>query len=95
MRKYRFYLKDIYEAMSAVQAFVKGMDFSAFVVDDKTSSAVIYKLEIIGESAKNIPDTIQELYPQVPWQQMIEMGTGSFIPTLILTMRQFGKPLKT
>lgn len=74
MRKYRFYLKDIYEAMSAVQAFVKGIDFSAFVADDKTSSAVIYKLEIIGESVKNIPDTIQELYPQVPWRQMIEMG---------------------
>ena len=29
------------------------MDFSAFVTDDKTSSAVVYKLEIIGESAKN------------------------------------------
>ncbi|MDE0087395.1 MAG: DUF86 domain-containing protein [Candidatus Poribacteria bacterium] len=73
MRKYRFYLKDIYEAMSAVQAFVKGIDFSTFVTDDKTSSAVIYKLEIIGKSAKNIPETIQEKYPQVPWQQIAEM----------------------
>ncbi len=74
MKNYRFYLKDIYEAMSAVQGFVKGMDFSAFIVDDKTTSAVIYKLEIIGESTKNIPNTIQEVYPQVPWRQMIEMS---------------------
>ena len=74
MRKYQFYLKDIYEAIGAIQVFVEEMDFSMFVTDDKTSSAVIYKLEIIGESAKNIPDTIQEMYPQVPWRQMIEMG---------------------
>lgn len=73
MKNYQLYFKDICEAMSAVQGFVKEMDFSAFAADDKTSSAVVYKLEIIGESAKNIPDTIQELYPQVPWRQMIEM----------------------
>ena len=54
MRNYQFYLKDIYEAMSAAQTFVKGIDFNAFVVDDKTTSAVIWKLEIIGEVAKNI-----------------------------------------
>lgn len=74
MRNYQLYLKDICEAMSAVQGFVKEMDFSTFVADDKTASAVVYKLEIIGESAKKIPDTIQELYPQVSWRQMIEMG---------------------
>jgi uncharacterized protein with HEPN domain len=73
MKNYQLYLKDIYEAMSAVQGFIKGMDFSAFVTDDKTSSAVVYKLKIIGKSAKNIPETIQEMYPQVPWRQMMEL----------------------
>jgi len=35
MRNYRLYLKDIFEAMIAAQAFVEGMDFNAFVADDK------------------------------------------------------------
>lgn len=35
MRNYRLYLKDIFEAMIAAQAFVEGMDFDAFVADDK------------------------------------------------------------
>lgn len=73
MRNYQLYLKDIIEAIGAIQVFVEEIDFDAFVADDKTSSAVIYKLEIIGKSAKNIPETIQEKYPQVPWQQIAEM----------------------
>ena len=73
MRNYRLYLKDIFEAMVAAQSFVEGMDFDVFVEDDKTTSAVVRKLEIIGEAAKNVPETIRQEYPQVPWQQMAGM----------------------
>jgi hypothetical protein len=31
------------------------MDFNKFVQDDKTASAIVRKLEIIGEATKNIP----------------------------------------
>lgn len=73
MRDLRLYLKDILAAMVAVQEFVKEMDFEMFLVDDKTTSAVVRKLEIIGEAAKNVPDTIRQRYPQVPWKQMAGM----------------------
>ena len=73
MRDHRLYLKDIFEAMVAAQAFVEGMNFDAFIADDKTASAVVRKLEIIGEAAKNVPQTIRREYPRVPWQQMAGM----------------------
>ena len=73
MRNYRLYIKDIFEAMSAVQTFVEGMDFDAFVADDKTASAVVRKLEIIGEASKNVPEEVRQKYPQVPWRQMAGM----------------------
>ncbi|MCY4552073.1 MAG: DUF86 domain-containing protein [Candidatus Poribacteria bacterium] len=73
MRNYRLYLKDIFEAMVAAQAFVEGMGFDAFVADDKTASAVVRKLEIIGEATKNVPDLIRQKYPQVPWRDMAGM----------------------
>ena len=73
MRDYRLYLKDIFEAMGAAQTFVEGIDFEAFVEDDKTVSAVVRKLEIIGEATKNVPETIRQRYPQVPWKQMAGM----------------------
>ena len=73
MRNYRLYLKDIFEAMRAAQIFVEGIDFEAFAGDDKTASAVVRKLEIIGEATKNVPETIRQKYPQVPWRQMARM----------------------
>ena len=73
MRNYRLYIKDIFEAMGAVQTFVEGMDLDALVADDKTASAVVRKLEIIGEATKNVPEEIRQKYPQVPWRQMAGM----------------------
>ena len=70
MENYRLHLTAIFTAMDAAQAFAAGMDFEAFVDDDKTASAVVRKLEIIGEATKNVPETIQQTYPQVPWRQM-------------------------
>jgi uncharacterized protein with HEPN domain len=73
VRDYRLYLKDILTAMESIEAFVGGMDLEAFRVDDKTTSAVIRKFEIIGEAAKGIPEEIRRSYPQIPWKEMAGM----------------------
>ncbi|MEK7397131.1 MAG: DUF86 domain-containing protein [Candidatus Poribacteria bacterium] len=73
MRDHKLYMKDIIEAMESIEKFVKGMNFSDFILDDKTSSAVIRKLEIIGEATKAIPERIKNNYPQVPWKAMAGM----------------------
>lgn len=73
MRDQRLYLRDIFAAMVAIQEFIEDMDFETFVEDDKTASAVIRKLEIIGEATKNVPEEIRQNYPQVPWRQMAGM----------------------
>jgi hypothetical protein len=66
MRKAILYLKDILAALDSIQTFTAGFDVAAFQEDDKTLSAVIRKLEIIGEGAKGLPEVIREQYPAVP-----------------------------
>ncbi len=73
MRDYSLYLQDIFDAMRAIEKFVEGMSFEEFRQDDKTSSAVIRKFEIIGEAAKQIPEEIRNKYPLVPWKEMAGM----------------------
>lgn len=73
MRNYRLYLEDILHAIESIQAFVAGMSLEGFRQDDKTSSAVFRKFEIIGEAAKHIPEGIRQKYPQVPWREMARM----------------------
>jgi uncharacterized protein with HEPN domain len=69
MRNYGLYLKDILDAMEAIETFVEGMSFEEFIKDDKTVSAVIRKFEIIGEATKGIPAEIRQKYPDVPWRE--------------------------
>ena len=73
MREYSLYLKDILEAMASIEKFVAGMEFEDFKNDDRTSSAVIRKFEIIGEAIKHIPEEIRNKYPQIKWKQMAGM----------------------
>lgn len=73
MRDHTIYLQDILDAVEAIRSFVNEMDFAQFCEDDKTSSAVIRKFEIIGEAAKNIPLNIRQCNPHIPWSEMAGM----------------------
>ena len=73
MRNYKLYLEDILSAIDSIEKFIAGMDASSFEADDKTTSAVIQKLEIIGEATKQIPDEIRQNHPHIPWKEMAGM----------------------
>ncbi len=73
MRDISLYLQDILGAMLAIEQFVEGISLDAFKKDDKTSSAVVRKFEIIGEAAKQIPEEIRNKYPLIPWKEMAGM----------------------
>lgn len=72
-RKHLLFIKDMLDAIDKIQDFVRGMDFSGFVSDDKTMSAVLRKIEIIGEAAKNVPATVRERHAAVPWGRLAKM----------------------
>ena len=72
-RDYSLYIKDILDCIERVEEFVGDMNFDEFLADDKTSSAVVRKLEIIGEATKNIPKSITQKYEEIPWKEMARM----------------------
>jgi uncharacterized protein with HEPN domain len=37
--------------------------------DPMRQDAVIRNLEIVGEAAKRVPDSLREQAPQIPWRQ--------------------------
>ena len=72
-RSYWLFVKDIRDSILQIEKFTEGMNYSGFAKDDKTASAVVRKLEIIGEAAKNIPYEIRQKYKSVPWSDMAKM----------------------
>ncbi len=73
MRNASLYIKDILAAIESIEAFIGNMDFETFRDDDKTLSAVIRKLEIIGEAVKQIPEEIRQQRSEIPWKQIAGM----------------------
>ena len=73
MRHTSLYIKDILAAIASIENFITSMDYESFHDDDKTLSAVIRKLEIIGEAVKQLPDEIRQSYPEIPWKQVAGM----------------------
>lgn len=69
-RNYRDYLKDIIDSINDIEAFIENMSFEDFAKDRKTINAVIRSLEVIGEATKNIPKSIRDKYPSIPWRKM-------------------------
>jgi uncharacterized protein with HEPN domain len=66
-------VEDILDAIAEIQAFTQGMDFDAFRTDAKTVKAVELDFIVIGEAANQIPDEVEDKYPQVPWSLMRAM----------------------
>lgn len=72
-RDYQLFIKDIVAAMEHIEDFVGEMTLEEFKSDEKTSSAVIRKFEIIGEAVKHVPPKIRDKYKDVQWKSMAGM----------------------
>jgi len=72
-RDHRLYLDDILEAIGNVREYVKGMDYGAFARDKKTRDAVVRNLEIIGEAAGRLPETVRSAAPEIEWRKIMSL----------------------
>lgn len=72
-REHNLFVKDILDAIKDIEEFVGDMDFNEFCNDNKTRSAVVLKIEIMGEAVKNLPKEIRSKYKKIPWKDMAGM----------------------
>src|SRR5712692_4427336 len=69
-RDFEVYLEDIRQAISKIQNYVAGVPRHTFEQDDRTLDAVVRNLEIIGEAAKMVPDSVRASYPTIEWRKI-------------------------
>ncbi len=67
-------VQHILDAVAQVDSFVVGLDGSTFAQDTKTLYAVVRCLEIVSEASRDIPDTIKQEHPEIPWRRVADAG---------------------
>ena len=72
-RDYRLFLEDIVQRIERIESYTEGFSFESFVQDDKTVSACIREIEVIGEATKQIPKEVRERFGDLPWSLMAKM----------------------
>ena len=72
-RNYKLFLEDISERIDKINLYIEDMSYDEFVKDDKTVSACIREIEVIGEATKQIPKEITERFSALPWSLMAKM----------------------
>lgn len=69
----RVHIADMLDAVRRAQRFMGGMDLGSFLADEKTQSAIIRQLEVIGEAARRVSRAFREAHGDVPWQPSAAM----------------------
>ena len=65
------YMWDMLDAATTVADFVSGVRAADYLRDRKLQLAVERAIEIIGEAARRVSDTVKSAHPEIPWQQMV------------------------
>ena len=61
------------ESIALVEEYLTNMDKSAFISSKQSQDAVLHRLQIIGEAAKNLPADFKNRHPDIPWKQITGM----------------------
>lgn len=70
-REWRFYLDDMIGFAEKVIAYTDGLDQEGFVASGLNYDATVRNLELIGEAATRIPETVRAAHPELPWRLVI------------------------
>ncbi len=72
-RTYNDYLNDILDYATKAEEFVRDVRFFDFQRNEEKIFAVVRALEVIGEAARQIPKSLRDKYPEVPWIKAVGM----------------------
>ena len=65
------FIKHILENIEDIEKFSEGLDKKEFQENRLKQKAIIRSIEVIGEAAKNIPDSFKEKCPDIVWKDII------------------------
>jgi len=72
-RDAKVFLDDIVESCRKIHRYTSGHSLQEFRLDEKTVDAVVRNLEVIGEAAKKLPDSLRSEIAGVEWSRIASL----------------------
>ncbi len=63
-------LFDILESIEKIKEYTKDISKDKFFDDSQIQDAVVRRIGIIGEAAKNLPAVFRSKHPNIPWKKI-------------------------
>lgn len=82
------FLKHILECISLIEKYSNKLSKEEFLENIEVQDAIIRRLEIIGEAARNLPDEFRSEYSEIAWRKILAARN-------ILAHNYFGIDLNT
>ena len=70
-RRWDLYVRDMLEACGRITSYTAGIDQSAFLGDRRTYDATLRNLELVGEAATHVPDSVRTSRAEICWRDII------------------------
>ena len=70
-REWKFYVSDMSGFSEKVMTYTQGLTQHGFVNNELTYDATLRSLELIGEAATHVPESVRNKHSQIPWRLII------------------------
>jgi len=68
-----FFIQHMLDSLELIEKYLSGKSKEEFLSSVQLQDAVIRRLEIIGESVKNLPESVIKENPDLPWKEIAGM----------------------
>jgi uncharacterized protein with HEPN domain len=67
------HLLDVHQAARLIIEFTEGHKLGTFRADQRTQSAILHQLTVLGEAVKRISADFRGRHPEIPWRDIAGM----------------------
>ncbi len=64
------FILHILDNIEAIEKFTENFEVNSFIKDKKTAYATVRAIEIIGEAAKNVPQSFKKEHKDIEWKKI-------------------------